>query len=134
MKKQLIKNHPLLYKKYPKEKFPEILQKGETRPYLVLLITIEGKKYAIPFRSNVSHKYCFTIKNERGLKEAIDYTKALVVEDNDVGRPAHLRSGTIPQIDNHIDVIERDFKKFLNLYNKIKNIRCKNYHCSPIKL
>ncbi|MCQ2815329.1 MAG: hypothetical protein MJ227_03490 [Bacilli bacterium] len=109
------------YEKYPTDIFSEILQKGETRPYLVLLLKIDGKQYAIPFRSNINHKYCFKIVNNRGLKEGLDYTKTLVVEEKDVGRSAHLRSGTIPQVDEHIDVIIRDFKKFIELYKKIKS-------------
>lgn len=108
------------YLKYPKNLYPEILEKGESRPYLVLLIQIDCKQYAIPFRSNINHKYCFKIYNDRGLKEGLDYTKALIVETSDIGGRAYLRTGTISQIDKNIKIIERDFKKFLQLYNDIK--------------
>ena len=61
------------YEKYSKSIFSEIMDKGESRPYLVLLIEINNKTFGLPFRSNINHKYAFMIKNNRGLKEGIDF-------------------------------------------------------------
>lgn len=35
----------------------------EDRPFLVLLIKIKDLTFAIPFRSNVRHNYCYKFKN-----------------------------------------------------------------------
>ena len=107
------------YSKFPLEKFPEILHKGESRPYLVLLVKIDELNFAIPFRSNINHKYCFKIFNNRNLKEGLDYTKAVVVEQEDIGGTAHLRPDTLPQVDQYIDIILRDFGNFLAKYKEI---------------
>lgn len=111
------------YAKFSSKEFPEILQKGDKRPYLVLLIFIDDKQYAIPFRSNINHKYCFQIFNERGNNEGLDNTKAVIVENDDIGRPAHVRANSIPQIDENFEIILRDFKNYLMLLDKI----IKNY-------
>lgn len=37
--------------------YPEMEDK-QCRPFLVLIIKIEDNKFAIPFRTNVKHKYC----------------------------------------------------------------------------
>ena len=108
------------YKCFPAKDFPEILRKGEKRPYLILLVKINGKNYGIPFRSNINHKYCFRIINDRNLKEGLDYTKSVVLKSEDIGRTAHVRPGTIPQIDQFIDIIIRDFTAFLKKYEKIR--------------
>ena len=109
------------YQKFPKEKFPEILHKGETRPYLILLVEIGGKTFGIPFRSNINHKYCFKILNNRNQNEGLDYTKAVVITEEDIGGSAHLRPDTLPQVDGFIDVIVRDFAKFLEKFKEILN-------------
>ena len=109
------------YHKYPADIYPEILQKGENRHYLVLLLRVNGRLYAIPFRSNIKHKFCFKIRNNRGLQEGLDYTKALMLEEEDIDREAHLRPNTLPQIDQNINLIIRDFTDFLSLYKRIRS-------------
>ena len=40
---------PAFYSKY--KNCPEIMSKGETRPYIILIIEIENNKFAIPIRT-----------------------------------------------------------------------------------
>ena len=46
------------YNKY--KDCPEILTKGETRPYIILLVEVENNKFAIPIRThlpNIKDRY-----------------------------------------------------------------------------
>ena len=107
------------YKRYSLSKYPEIMDKGEIRPYLVLLVEIDDKTFGLPFRSNISHKYAFMIKNDRKAKEGVDFSKAVVLNPEDIGRNAHLKPGTYNEISKHIDLIIEMFKKYLDKFNKI---------------
>ena len=71
------------YDEYPQDVFKEMIQK-ESRPFLVLLIKIKDLTFAIPFRSNVRHDYCYKFKNSTRNTEtstALDFSKAIVIND-----------------------------------------------------
>lgn len=55
---------------------PELLTK-RSRPYAYLEITIDGLRFAIPFRHHISHKWAYITYGECGL----DYTKAVIISD-----------------------------------------------------
>ena len=63
------------YKKYGA--CPEIMQK-ESRPYACFTVMIDGILFAIPIRHHIHHANAFLTIENRGL----DYTKAVVIEDN----------------------------------------------------
>ena len=44
----------LFYQKY--KDCPEIMSKGETRPYIILIIEVENNTFAIPIRTNLHKK------------------------------------------------------------------------------
>jgi protein AbiQ len=46
------------YQQYNSSNCPEI-EKKQNRPYIMLLVKIEDLTFAIPFRSNIRHKYAF---------------------------------------------------------------------------
>ena len=46
------------YTDYNSKQFSEIEHKVN-RPYIMLLVQIEGVTFAVPFRSHISHKYAF---------------------------------------------------------------------------
>ena len=116
------------YEKYSKSIFSEIMDKGESRPYLVLLIEINNKTFGLPFRSNINHKYAFMIKNNRGLKEGIDFSKAVVLEKEDIGRNARLKSGNLKEVQKHIDLIIAMFKKYLNQFIEVSKLPKRNVY------
>ena len=118
----------VFYKKYSKSIFSEIMDKGENRPYLVLLLKIKTKTFGLPFRSNVTHKYCFKIKNNRGLKEGIDFSKAVILEAEDIGRNAHLKSGNLKEVRKHIDLIIRKFENYLNEFEIVSKLPKRNVY------
>lgn len=42
------------YEKYPNEQFPELMIK-ENRPYTQVITDVNGLKFAVPLRSDISH-------------------------------------------------------------------------------
>ena len=64
------------YNDFKHELYPEIEYK-ENRPYVLLLLTIDGLTYAIPFRSNIKHNYAFITDKENHC--GIDYSKAIII-------------------------------------------------------
>ena len=72
------------YNRYPHEKYPE-LEFKQKRPFLVFLIRIENNTFAIPFRTNVRHNYCYKFKKSGRFtttQTALDYSKAVVVNNS----------------------------------------------------
>lgn len=93
----------------------EILQK-KSRPYVCLMVYIDGVRFAIPFRHHIAHEHCFITYNDCG----IDYTKAIVISD-----PSFV-SNSVPQIEQKEfnalkgkdKIVENGMRKYLALYKK----------------
>ena len=67
------------YDDYNLKTCPEIAQKQD-RPYVMLLIKIDGLTFAIPFRSSIRHKFAYITDKENHC--GIDYSKAVVITKN----------------------------------------------------
>ena len=95
----------------------EILKKSN-RPYLMMIISINSVDYAIPFRSNISHKYAYwTDKpNHCGL----DFTKAVVILKSEyIGTyKVQLRQNEFNAIKGKEYEIAKKFSSFIKLYKK----------------
>jgi protein AbiQ len=78
------------YNDYNAKSCPEITQKPD-RPYVMLLVKIDGLIFAIPFRSNIRHKFSFITDEQNSC--GIDYSKAVVITQN-----AHIDSKRKPKI------------------------------------
>ncbi|MDR0724335.1 MAG: hypothetical protein LBF23_04025 [Endomicrobium sp.] len=79
------------YQKYNFSEYPEI-EKKLNRPYIILLTKIESLTFAIPFRSNIRHKYTFITDKVNAYR--IDYSKAVVISNQnyiDGSRIPHIR-------------------------------------------
>ena len=70
----------VFYQKY--KDCTEILSKGETRPYIILIIEVENNKFAIPIRTNL-HKTKDCYETNPKTNSGLDYTKAVVISRND---------------------------------------------------
>lgn len=106
------------YNKY--KDCPEILTKGETRPYIILLVEVENNKFAIPIRThlpNIKDRYITNPITNSGL----DYTKAVVISSEE-----YIDTSKYPEIEhkeyNYIKFKEREikkaFSKFIAEYKK----------------
>ncbi|MGN0019139.1 MAG: type III toxin-antitoxin system TenpIN family toxin [Candidatus Gastranaerophilaceae bacterium] len=102
--------------------YPEILHKP-SRPYVMLLMKIDGLTFAIPIRSHLNHKFGFI--TNKTTNAGLDYTKAIIILNQDY--IANIQRITITKeemmmISSYKDLIIKDFKRFLNTYKrKIKN-------------
>ena len=66
----------LFYQKY--KDCTEILSKGETRPYIIILIEVENNKFAIPIRTHL-HKTKDCYESNPQSNSGLDYTKAVII-------------------------------------------------------
>ena len=119
---------PDFYKAYPPSSYPELESKS-SRPYVVLVVLIDGNRYAIPFRTTVRHPYCFKFaKTGRTSKAstAIDYTKAVIVNDPKfIGQAGYVDHLEYMELTSHIGLIVKQFEAFVRNYVK--------YASDPIK-
>ena len=63
----------IFYQKY--KNCPEIMSKGETRPYIILLVETDGFKFAIPIRTHL-HKTKDCYESNPKTNSGLDYTKS----------------------------------------------------------
>lgn len=105
----------LFYSKYAS--CNEILMK-ENRPYMLMLIKINNTTFAIPFRSNIKHKFVYwTDKNNNC---GLDFTKAVVITSlDDIDKTnVQIRQNEFNAIKGDMYKIEKKFISFLNTYKK----------------
>ncbi|MBO4858320.1 MAG: hypothetical protein J5527_07385 [Treponema sp.] len=108
----------LFYNKY--KDCTEILNKGETRPYIILIIEVENKKFAIPIRTNL-HKSIDCYESNPQTNSGLDYTKSVVISKEE-----YIDTTRYPEIEhkefNYIKFKEKEiklaFEKFVNDYKK----------------
>lgn len=124
------------YNHYDKINYPEIEHK-ESRPYMVLLIKIENNTFAIPFRTNVKHNYCYKFKNtSRNTNSAsgLDYSKAAIVNDeNFLGARAVIDNKEYIELNNKYFFIIKQFTKYIDGYKKIINGTANEYDLKKYK-
>ena len=115
------------YNDYEPVQHPEIIHKKE-RPYIMLLVTIDGLTFAIPFRSSIKHSYSFITDeiNHCG----IDYSKAIIITKTiyiDTTRKPHIRQNEHIALFGKKHIILKEFKKYIKNYKRaVKN----NVHTS----
>ncbi len=108
----------IFYQKY--KNCPEIMSKGETRPYIILLVETDGFKFAIPIRTHL-HKTKDCYESNPKTNSGLDYTKSVVITRDD-----YIDSKRFPEIDhkeyNYIKFKEKEIKlafaKFVADYKK----------------
>ena len=111
----------------------EILEKPN-RPHLVLLISVGQKTFAIPFRTNahkpktggVAHCFFFETSGRRptstaGRIPALDFSKAVVIEEEDVGQPTIIDKNEFKELKDNIHIVKQKFVAYLKFY--IESVR-----------
>lgn len=118
------------YNKYNSKNYPEIECKP-SRPYLVMLIKIDKNTYAIPFRTNIRHKYCYKFKHSNRMTNAVtglDYTKAVIVNDPIyIGSGATIDNKEFVELNNKYYFIVKQFKKYVDGYSDYVNGKLNEY-------
>lgn len=119
------------FKDYPKDKYPEISNKNN-RPYLVFLFTIDDKLFALPFRSNIKHNYCYKFKNTNrttNTRTGIDFTKAIIIENKEyLGSVAYIDNLEFMELNSKFYFIKEKFKTF---YKRYLSYQSDNKYMSP---
>ena len=97
----------------------EILQKCE-RPYCIALVVVDGTKFAIPFRTYPSHKYCYIFStSDRSQNSGLDFSKAVVItKEAYIGDDATISSNEYKEFINKQLVIANRFENYLQDYKK----------------
>lgn len=118
------------YYKYNSKNYPEIECKP-SRPYLVMLIKIDKNTYAIPFRTNIRHKYCYKFKHSNRMTNSVtglDYTKAVIVNDSIyIGSGATIDNKEFVELNNKYYFIVKQFKKYVDGYSDYVNEKLNEY-------
>ena len=129
------------YNKYNSDSYPEIENKVN-RPYIVMLIQIEGNTFAIPFRTNIKHNNCYKFENSSRPTESVtglDYSKAVVVNDKRyIGVPARINDMEYTELDTNYHIIIKRFTTFVKGYIKYANgtlneFQAKKYKYTTLK-
>lgn len=97
---------------------PEIEQKKD-RPYICLLIDIDGMQFAIPLRSHIHHPHAYLTdpQNQCG----VDYSKAIVLkkpEYVDQIRKPFIRPNEFDTLRGKEHIIEMGMQKYLRAFRK----------------
>lgn len=113
------------YNAYDSVNYPEIENKP-SRPYMVLIIQIDGNTFALPFRTNIRHSYCYKFANSgrnTNSVTGIDFTKAVIVnQPKYIGDPATIDNREYVELSNKYHFIIKKFTTYLNGYvNYVKN-------------
>lgn len=106
------------YNKYLEKE--EILKK-QNRPYVIFVVNINNIDWAIPFRSNIRHKYAYM--TDKINNNGIDFTKAVVIDiNNDIdSQNVQIRQVEFNKIKGKEHVIKKDFQNFLKRFEKAIN-------------
>lgn len=107
------------YKDYPVNLYPEIENKQD-RPYMVMIVNIDGNKFALPFRTNIRHNYCYKFTNTGRQTQSdtgIDFSKAVIVNDKRyIGDAVNIDNKEYVELMNKYYFIIKKFKTYLNGY------------------
>ena len=96
----------------------EIEQK-KLRPYILLLLELNGLLYALPLRSHIKHKYAFL--TDKINKCGVDYSKALVITDENYidSKKPFIRNNEHKILLSCVDTIKEEFSSYLTDYKRV---------------
>lgn len=110
----------MFYDKYNETEYPEILRKNE-RPYAMVKMIIGEYEYALPLRSNISHKNALWTNKEE--KCGIDYSKAVIIEGPEYidSKKPYVREEEFKVLRGKDYEVRKGFIQYLKQYNKALN-------------
>ena len=120
MKRELVFLTEEFYEDHAQPEYKEIEHKVD-RPYMILLVKIEGTVWGLPFRSHIKHAHAFWTDKESGC--GIDYSKAVVVSDPkyiDRERTPHIRPKEFEAIRGQEQRIHQGFLSYIKAYKRAR--------------
>ena len=127
--------------KYPDNIYPEFENKLN-RPYVVFIIKIDNHTFALPFRTNMNHKYGYKFKatgRVTNYSTGLDFTKAVLVDDASLlGDPAIIDNKEYLELSKKHFFIRKQFIKYFENYkrylrNELNEYQSKAYVYSTLK-
>lgn len=93
------------------------------RPYVRILLEINGVNYCIPMRSNITHPHAFWTNKEK--RCGIDYGNTVVIIDPskyiDASSTPHIRQDEFDALKGKDHLVRRGLEKYLSEYKKAKH-------------
>lgn len=124
------------YQKYDRYTYPEIERKHD-RPYMVMLIRIDGNIFAIPFRTNIKHNACYRFRNSGRKTQNItglDFSKAVIINNSKyIGNKEFVDRKEFVDIKRRYFFIISKFKKYLSNYYRYLNSELKGRDAQKYK-
>ena len=107
------------YDDYPQSLYPEIEYKLG-RPYVILLVKIRKKTFAIPFRTNIKHSSCYKFKSTKRIANSstgLDFSKAVVIiKKEHLGDLTYIDNKEYVELQNKYYFVLKKFKKYVYDY------------------
>ena len=91
------------------------------RPYVKVLVEIEGHTFAVPLRSHIAHPHVLWTDRER--RCGLDFSKAVVVdrpEYIDTSRVPHIRQNEFDALRGKEYIVETRMRKYIADYKKAR--------------
>lgn len=108
------------YNDYPTTQYPEIEQKSN-RPYVQVILSIDGIKYAVPMRSNINHPHSYLTDREN--KCGLDFSKTIIITDEkyiDKTKTPYIRPNEFNALRGKEYRIKQKLIKYIQKYKQAK--------------
>lgn len=110
----------------------EFLEKS-SRGYMYIKVNVEHIDYLIPFRSSVTHNYCYEFKQGAADSTCVDFTKSIpIVNENIIDNNIYIDRKFFELYEKNVYNIAKQFTKYL--VNNHKNNKYGVNHDSIIML
>ena len=128
---QILKLTPMFYEKYLTPSHKEILQKNNRAYNCLLFQTHYDYFIAVPYRSEVTHKYAYHFRYSKRASEhksGLDYTKILIIEKTEYleGKAAIIDHDEYNETIRNFEMIKEQVllyvEDYINHINKIKEL------------
>lgn len=104
---------------HSRTKYPEIERK-RNRPYMFIALRIEGNYFAIPFRTNINHKYSYRFGatgRKTVFSTGVDFTKAVIVDkESYIGEKVKIDKAEYNELRKKYFHVIAKFKKYVKGY------------------
>lgn len=108
------------YNDYPSDQYPEMMLK-ENRPYTQVITEVNGLKFAVPLRSDISHR-TDVLWTDKQAKHGLDFTKAVLILDDEYisDKRAYIRDKEHQHLLGKERRVKEKMEKCIGNYKKAK--------------
>ena len=134
---QILKLTSLFYEEYPNPPHTEILEKNNRAYNCLLFQTHYDYFIAIPFRSEITHRYAFRFRNTKRAKKhksGLDYTKILIIDKTEYldSKAAFVDNDEYSETMRNIERIKEEallyVEEYINHMKGVKQLHKEEFH------